>query len=74
MNNLAWATTSEDLQQAFSTYGATSGNVAVRKDGRSRGWGTVQFSTSEEADSAIAGMKGYNLGGRELEVLIDKKA
>ncbi|GMI36105.1 hypothetical protein TeGR_g1223 [Tetraparma gracilis] len=74
VNNLAWATTSEELQSAFAAHSPASATVAVRNDGRSRGWGTVQFGTTEDAAAAIELMKGADVGGRNIEVLIDKKA
>ena len=74
VNNLSWATTSEDLKAAFSDYTATDSNVAVRNDGRSRGWGTVLFGSPEDAEKAVAEMKGKDIGGRMVETSIDRKA
>lgn len=72
--NLSWATTSEELQTEFAAYSPTMAEVATRNDGKSRGWGTVQFATSAEADAAVAGMQGVDIGGRNVETRIDRKA
>ena len=72
--NLSWATTSEELQTEFAAYSPTMAEVATRNDGKSRGWGTVQFATSEEADAAVAGMQGVDIGGRNVETRVDRKA
>jgi RNA recognition motif-containing protein len=72
VNNLSWSTTSEDLKAAFTK--SDSADVAIRNDGRSRGWGTVQFSSAEDAETAVQEMKGKDIGGRNVETSIDRKA
>jgi RNA recognition motif-containing protein len=74
VNNLAWATGGDELKAAFASFNPVSATVATRADGRSRGWGTVQFSRPEDATSAVERMKGHDIDGRNVEVLIDKKA
>ena len=39
-----------------------------RDTGRSRGFGFVTFSTSQEASAAIAGLNGQELDGRRIRV------
>jgi len=39
-----------------------------RDTGRSRGFAFVEMSDSQEADQAIAGLNGTNLGGRAINV------
>jgi hypothetical protein len=54
VNNLAWATLSEDLQEAFSSCkGFEDAFVMVGRDGRPAGYGFVRFG-SEEAAAAAA--------------------
>ena len=74
VNNLSWSTTSDELSAYFAAHGSLSALIATRKDGKSRGWGTVQFSTPEQALKAVEDMKGTDFGGRDIECLIDKKA
>jgi RNA recognition motif-containing protein len=39
-----------------------------RDTGRSKGFGFVEMSSSDEAEAAIRGMHGKNMGGRDLTV------
>jgi len=41
-----------------------------RDTGRSKGFGFVEMSTAEEAQAAIEGSHGKNMGGRDLTVNI----
>jgi len=70
VGNLAFQTTSQDLQELFSQAGTVeSANVVEdRMTGRSRGFAFVEMSTKEEAASAIDQFNGKELGGRALKV------
>lgn len=65
VGNLSWEVTSEDLSGAFGQYGTVVEAVVVadRESGRSRGFGFVTMSTPEEAQAALAGTQGLELGG-----------
>ena len=67
---LAWATTSDDLRDAFAPFGeVTDAKVVTDRDtGRSRGFGFVAFTTEEAAASARESMDGATLGGRTIRV------
>ena len=67
---LAWATTTEDLREAFEPFGEVvdAKVVSDRETGRSRGFGFVTFSTDEAAASARDSMDGATLGGRTIRV------
>ena len=41
-----------------------------RDTGRSKGFGFVEMSNSQEAEAAIQGLHGKNMGGRDLTVNI----
>ncbi len=77
VGGLAWATDDDGLRAAFERYGTvTEARVILDRDtGRSRGFGFVTFSTSEEAQAAIAGADGSQLDGRSIRVneAIDKR-
>ena len=68
VGNLAFATTSDDLRDAFSEYGTVSSATVItdRETGRSRGFGFVEME--DGAEQAIEAMNGKELGGRTLNV------
>ena len=70
VGNLAFQTTSQELQEMFATAGTVESASVVedRDTGRSRGFGFVEMSTKEEASSAIDQFNGKELGGRALKV------
>ncbi|HEU4508942.1 MAG TPA: RNA-binding protein [Pyrinomonadaceae bacterium] len=70
VGNLAFQTTSEDLQQLFSQAGTVqSANVVEDRDtGRSRGFAFVEMSTNAEAAAAIDQFNGKEMAGRALKV------
>ena len=70
VGNLAFQTTSQDLQQLFAQAGtvASASVVEDRDTGRSRGFAFVEMSTKEEAAAAIDQFNGKEVGGRALKV------
>lgn len=72
VGNLSYSVRDEDLQQQFSSFGhVQSAKVMMERDsGRSKGFGFVEMSNSDEAEAAIQGMNGKNMGGRDLTVNI----
>ena len=70
VGNLAFQTTSQELQQLFGQAGTVQSASVVedRDTGRSRGFAFVEMSTQEEADSAIQQFNGKEVGGRALKV------
>lgn len=70
VGNLPYTVRDDDLQQAFSAFGAvSSAKVMMERDtGRSKGFGFVEMGSDAEAQSAIEGMNGQSLGGRSLVV------
>jgi RNA recognition motif-containing protein len=70
VGNLAFQTTSEDLQQLFSEAGTVESASVVedRETGRSRGFGFVEMATKEEGEAAIEKFNGKEVGGRNLNV------
>ena len=70
VGNLAFQTTSEELQNLFAQAGtvASASVVEDRMTGRSRGFAFVEMSTQEAANSAIEQLNGKELGGRALKV------
>ena len=72
VGNLSYSVRDDDLQQQFSAFGQVqSAKVMMeRYTGRSKGFGFVEMSNSQEAQAAIEGMHGKNMGGRDLTVNI----
>ena len=72
VGNLSYSVRDDDLQQEFSAYGQVqSAKVMMERDtGRSKGFGFVEMSSAEEAQAAIEGLHGKNMGGRDLTVNI----
>ena len=70
VGNLAFQTTSQDLQDLFAQAGTVESASVVedRDTGQSRGFAFVEMSTDEEAASAIDQFNGKELGGRMLKV------
>ena len=70
VGNLAFATTENDLQDAFAAFGTVMEvNLMLdRMTGKSRGFAFVTMATPEDAQKAIEGMHGKNFGGRDLTV------
>ena len=70
VGNLAFATTTADLEALFSQVGAVASvNVIMDKfTGKSRGFGFVEMADAQGAQQAIARFHGTDLQGRALTV------
>ena len=70
VGNLAFQTSSEDLQQLFGQAGTVQSASVIedRETGRSRGFGFVEMASKEEGESAIAQFNGKEFNGRNLTV------
>ena len=70
VGNLPYSTTEDALVGMFSECGTVdSARVIKHRDtGRSKGFGFVEMSTSEEATSAIEKFDGVDCEGRPLRV------
>jgi RNA recognition motif-containing protein len=70
VGNLNFKTTGEDLQELFGQVGTVeSASVVMDRDtGRSRGFGFVEMSSSEEGQKAIEQFNGKDFNGRNLSV------
>ena len=69
VGGLAWATNSDSLHAAFSSFGEISEAVVItdRDTGRSRGFGFVTFNDEESAQKALE-LNGSELDGRTIRV------
>lgn len=70
VGNLSYDTTDSSLQQMFEAFGTVlSAQIIMDRDsGRSKGFGFVEMDSSQEAQAAIDGLNGKEVGGRPLTV------
>ena len=70
VGNLAYSVRDDDLQQLFAEFGTvTSVKVMMDRDtGQSKGFAFVEMGSDAEAQAAINGMNGKQVGGRALNV------
>ena len=70
VGNLAFETSSNDLQTLFAQAGTVESVSLIedRETGRSRGFGFVEMSSKEEGAAAIQQFNGKELAGRALNV------
>jgi cold-inducible RNA-binding protein len=70
VGNLGYTVTNQDLNAKFGEHGTvSSANVIMDRDtGRSKGFGFVEMSNSNEAATAINALNGVELGGRAMNV------
>jgi RNA recognition motif-containing protein len=72
VGNLPYTTVDADLQTLFSQAGTVKSAQVIkdRQSGRSKGFGFVEMSSEEEAQSAITMFHGKDYSGRPLTVNI----
>jgi len=70
VGNLSYSVDDSELKEMFNQYGTVeSANViSDRESGRSKGFGFVEMSSSDEAQAAIEGLNGQSQQGRALTV------
>jgi len=70
VGNLSYEVTEEDLRLALEEFGQVE-SVTIIKDrdsGQSKGFGFVEMASKTEGKSAIEGLNGKELKGREINV------
>ena len=70
VGNLDFAATESSIRSLFEPYGAVErvNLVTDRDTGRSRGFGFVEMTNTEDGEKAIAALNGTQLGGRTLNI------
>lgn len=70
VGNLPFRLTQEELSELFAPFGEIDRVhiVTDRETGRARGFGFVEMPNAEEANKAIEGLNGQDVGGRALTV------
>ena len=70
IGNLSRDVSEDELREAFAAFG-TVDSISIIKDkfsGVSKGFAFIEMSVKEEAEAAIAGLKGKEIKGRSLDV------
>jgi RNA recognition motif-containing protein len=72
IGNLSYSASDTQLRDAFAPYGAVlSATIITDRDtGQPRGFGFVEYATSDEASRAVEGMNGVDLAGRAVVVSV----
>ena len=70
VGNLSYEARDDELREAFAAFGevASARVITDRDSGRSRGFGFVEMPNQAEAQAAIQGLNGKDVGGRALNV------
>ncbi len=70
VGSLSYSVNDDQLNDAFAPFGTVvSAKVIIdRETGRSKGFGFVEMSSDEEAQAAVKGMDGKDIGGRQVAV------
>ncbi|HDJ23040.1 MAG: RNA-binding protein [Candidatus Aminicenantes bacterium] len=70
VGNLNYRMSEDSLRKLFEQYGevVSAKIIKDRMTGRSRGFGFVEMSNSDEASEAIRGLDGKEVEGRNLRV------
>ncbi len=70
VGNLPFSATNESLSELFGQFGGVDSSKIVmdRDTGRSKGFGFVEMSSDDDAQSAIDKLNGSDFGGRSIVV------
>jgi RNA recognition motif-containing protein len=70
VGGLPFATTDDELKEAFAAHGAVASATVVRDrdSGRSKGFGFVEFESDDEGKAAQSALNGSEMGGRTITV------
>jgi RNA recognition motif-containing protein len=72
VSNLGFHISDDDLRKLFEQYGQVSSAKVItdRETGRSRGFGFVEMSSTNEATEAMSKLNGKELEGRSISVTV----
>jgi len=72
VGNLAFRTTDQALQEAFSKHGEVKSGVIITRGRRSLGYGFVEYATAEQAAGSVDKMNKAEIFGRQIKVELAK--
>jgi RNA recognition motif-containing protein len=74
VGNLAHETTEADLSAAFSSFGeVVSAKVMSDRRGRTKQFAYVQMADETSAKSAMEGLRGTQINGRTLDIVLEER-
>ncbi|XP_073140510.1 polyadenylate-binding protein 8-like isoform X2 [Henckelia pumila] len=69
VKNLSESTTEEDLRKIFGEFGSLTSTVVMRnEDGKSKGFGFVNFENADDAARAVESLNGHKFDNKEWYV------
>lgn len=70
VGNLSREVSGDDLRQAFEAFGKVTAAKIIKDmfSGESKGFGFIEMPVTAEAQAAISGMNGKEMGGKVLNV------
>jgi RNA recognition motif-containing protein len=70
VGGLAYSVTEKELEELFAEHGKVVSTAVIkdRDSGQSKGFGFVEMSSEDEAQSAIKALNGQELSGRTIMV------
>ena len=70
VGNIPWSLEKNDILEHFRSFPPKRIRLMTNMSGRSRGFAILSYSNEDEANEAIKHLNLTNLGGREIEVII----
>ncbi|GBF99813.1 hypothetical protein Rsub_12566 [Raphidocelis subcapitata] len=74
VHNLPWSCTWQQLKDSFREWKVERADIVLDAWGKSRGFGTVRFTTREDAAAAIDKLNNTDFEGRTITVRLDRYA
>lgn len=74
VGNLPFQVDDQELEDLFKEYGEVLSSKIIldRRTGRSRGFGFIEMSSTEQAEQALEALNGFSLRGRQIRVSFAK--
>jgi RNA recognition motif-containing protein len=72
--NLPFAVDDAELTNIFKEFNPVSAHVVVKRNGRSKGFGFVEFKTADEQQKALGAVDKKEVQGRALVVRVAQQS
>ena len=76
VGNLNHETTEPQIRESFEKYGEVTSLHLIKdiESGKSKGFAFIEMSSQENAEKAIAGLNGEDVGGKLIRVNVAKES